>query len=93
MTPFLPRTMRRRVIRRQQKSGLVGVDVANGRDITTCSVFVSLVAKSSPDLHYPFAITTASSGSGAEGDMLMLHGRFSGHGAPANWIVLDIVRL
>jgi predicted SnoaL-like aldol condensation-catalyzing enzyme len=29
----------------------------------------------------------------AEGDMLMLHGRFSGHGAPANWIVLDIVRL
>jgi hypothetical protein len=23
----------------------------------------------------------------------MLHGRFSGHGAPANWIVLDIVRL
>ena len=25
----------------------------------------------------------------AEGDMLMLHGRFSGHGAPANWIVLD----
>src|SRR5690349_20337130 len=27
------------------------------------------------------------------GDMLMLHGRFSGHGQPANWIVLDIVRL
>jgi predicted SnoaL-like aldol condensation-catalyzing enzyme len=29
----------------------------------------------------------------AEGDMLMLHGRFIGHGGPANWIVLDIVRL
>jgi predicted SnoaL-like aldol condensation-catalyzing enzyme len=29
----------------------------------------------------------------AEGDMLMLHGRFVGHGGPANWIVLDIVRL
>jgi predicted SnoaL-like aldol condensation-catalyzing enzyme len=29
----------------------------------------------------------------AEGDMLMLHGRFSGIGQPANWIVLDIVRL
>jgi predicted SnoaL-like aldol condensation-catalyzing enzyme len=29
----------------------------------------------------------------AEGDMLMLHGRFSDHGAAANWIVLDIVRL
>ena len=28
----------------------------------------------------------------AEGDLLMLHGRFSGIGAPANWIVLDIVR-
>lgn len=29
----------------------------------------------------------------AEGDLLMLHGRFSGIGQPANWIVVDIVRL
>src|SRR5579863_9377216 len=29
----------------------------------------------------------------AEGNMLMLHGRFSGLGLPANWIVVDIVRL
>jgi predicted SnoaL-like aldol condensation-catalyzing enzyme len=29
----------------------------------------------------------------AEGDMLMLHGRFSGIGQPANWIVVDIVRI
>ena len=29
----------------------------------------------------------------AEGDMLMLHGRFSGLGMPANWIVVDIVRM
>lgn len=29
----------------------------------------------------------------AEGDMLMLHGRFSGIGQPANWITLDIVRI
>jgi predicted SnoaL-like aldol condensation-catalyzing enzyme len=29
----------------------------------------------------------------AEGDMLMLHGRFSDFGQPANWIVLDIVRI
>jgi predicted SnoaL-like aldol condensation-catalyzing enzyme len=29
----------------------------------------------------------------AEGDMLMLHGRFSGIGQPANWIVLDVVRI
>jgi len=29
----------------------------------------------------------------AEGDLLMLHGRFSGIGLPANWIVVDIVRL
>jgi predicted SnoaL-like aldol condensation-catalyzing enzyme len=28
-----------------------------------------------------------------EGDMLMLHGRFSGLGLPANWIVVDIVRI
>jgi acetyl esterase/lipase len=29
----------------------------------------------------------------AEGDHVMLHGRFSGHGLPANWVVVDIVRL
>jgi predicted SnoaL-like aldol condensation-catalyzing enzyme len=29
----------------------------------------------------------------AEGDMLMLHGRFSGIGQPVNWIALDIVRI
>jgi predicted SnoaL-like aldol condensation-catalyzing enzyme len=29
----------------------------------------------------------------AEGDMLMLHGRFSGHGAPKAWIALDILRI
>jgi len=29
----------------------------------------------------------------AEGDMLMLHGRFSGLGLSANWIVVDIVRI
>src|SRR5258707_5482865 len=29
----------------------------------------------------------------AEGDMVMLHGRFSGLGLPANWIVVDIVRI
>ncbi len=29
----------------------------------------------------------------AEGNLLMLHGRFSGIGTPANWIALDIVRL
>jgi predicted SnoaL-like aldol condensation-catalyzing enzyme len=29
----------------------------------------------------------------AEGDYLMLHGRFSNIGLPANWVVVDIVRL
>ena len=29
----------------------------------------------------------------AEGNLLMLHGRFSNIGQPANWIVVDIVRL
>src|SRR3984893_6444615 len=29
----------------------------------------------------------------AEGDMLMLHGRFTGMGLPADWIVADIVRV
>ncbi len=29
----------------------------------------------------------------AEGDIVMLHGRFSGMGLPASWIVVDIVRV
>jgi acetyl esterase/lipase/predicted SnoaL-like aldol condensation-catalyzing enzyme len=29
----------------------------------------------------------------ADGDHVMLHGRFSGHGQPANWVVVDIVRI
>src|SRR3954466_10249120 len=29
----------------------------------------------------------------AEGDLLMLHGRFSGLGLAADWIALDIVRI
>jgi predicted SnoaL-like aldol condensation-catalyzing enzyme len=29
----------------------------------------------------------------ANGDYVLLHGRFSGIGRPANWIVVDIVRL
>jgi predicted SnoaL-like aldol condensation-catalyzing enzyme len=29
----------------------------------------------------------------AEGNLLMLHGRFTGLGLPANWIAVDIVRL
>ena len=29
----------------------------------------------------------------ASGDLVILHGRFSGHGLPAAWVVADIVRL
>ena len=29
----------------------------------------------------------------AEGDYVIVHGRFSGFGAPANWIAADIVRI
>src|SRR5271155_3392492 len=29
----------------------------------------------------------------ADGDYVLLHGRFSGMGVPANWIVVDIVRM
>lgn len=29
----------------------------------------------------------------ADGDHVMLHGRFSGHGRPASWIVVDVVRV
>ena len=38
-------------------------------------------------LHYENAITVA------DGDHVLLHGRFTGMGLPTNWIVVDIVRM
>ena len=29
----------------------------------------------------------------ADGEFVIVHGRFSGFGAPANWIVADILRI
>jgi predicted SnoaL-like aldol condensation-catalyzing enzyme len=29
----------------------------------------------------------------AEGNFVLVHGRYSGSGAPANWVVVDIVRI
>src|SRR6476646_182923 len=29
----------------------------------------------------------------ADGDLVMLHGRFSGFGAPVNWVAADILRI
>jgi predicted SnoaL-like aldol condensation-catalyzing enzyme len=47
----------------------------------------SLIKSLPPTLKYENGLILA------EGDMLMLHGRFSGIGIPANWIALDIVRI
>jgi predicted SnoaL-like aldol condensation-catalyzing enzyme len=46
-----------------------------------------LIKSLPPTLKYENALILA------EGNVLMLHGRFSGIGQPANWIVLDIVRI
>jgi predicted SnoaL-like aldol condensation-catalyzing enzyme len=46
-----------------------------------------LVKSAPPEMKYENSLILA------EGDMLMLHGRFSGIGLPANWIVVDIVRM
>jgi predicted SnoaL-like aldol condensation-catalyzing enzyme len=46
-----------------------------------------LVRALPPSLHYENAHALA------EGDLVILHGRFSGHGLPRNWVVADIVRL
>lgn len=46
------------------------------------------VVKAAPaELRYENALAMAS------GDHVMLHGRFSGFGAPVNWIVVDILRI
>ena len=39
------------------------------------------------ELHYENALIVA------DGDYVMLHGRFSGIGQPVNWVVVDILRI
>ena len=46
-----------------------------------------LVKTMPPDMRYEHQLVVA------EGDYVMLHGRFSQIGQPANWIVTDIVRV
>ena len=46
-----------------------------------------LVKPMPAELRYENALAVAS------GDYVMLHGRFSGFGAPVNWIVVDILRI
>jgi predicted SnoaL-like aldol condensation-catalyzing enzyme len=45
------------------------------------------LVKTLPEIKYENSLIMA------DRDMLMLHGRFSGIGLPANWIVVDIVRM
>jgi predicted SnoaL-like aldol condensation-catalyzing enzyme len=47
----------------------------------------NLVNVSPPDMRYENGLTVAN------GDYVMLHGRFSNVGQPADWIVVDVVRL
>jgi monoterpene epsilon-lactone hydrolase len=46
-----------------------------------------LVKASPPDLRYEHQLVVA------DGDYVMLHGRFSNIGRPVNWIVVDVVRV
>jgi predicted SnoaL-like aldol condensation-catalyzing enzyme len=46
-----------------------------------------LVKASPPDMRYENSLITAN------GDYVMLHGRFRNVGQPADWIVADIVRI
>ena len=50
-------------------------------------VFSDLSKPAPPDMRYENALITAN------GDYVMLHGRFWNVGQPANWIVADIVRV
>jgi predicted SnoaL-like aldol condensation-catalyzing enzyme len=47
----------------------------------------SLIKSLPPTLKYENQLVIA------EGDYVLLHGRFSGIGLPTNWIVVDVVRL
>jgi predicted SnoaL-like aldol condensation-catalyzing enzyme len=56
--------------------------IAPGRD----GLF-DLVKAAPPEMRYENAVAVA------DGDYVLLHGRFTGHGQPRAWIAADIVRL
>ena len=41
----------------------------------------------------PATLCYENSVAAASGDFVILHGRFSGHGRPAAWVVADIMRM
>ncbi len=47
----------------------------------------NLIKSIPPTLKYESGVIVA------EGDFVIVHGRFSGHGRPANWIAADVVRI
>ena len=47
----------------------------------------NLVRAAPPELRYDHGLILA------EGDHVMVHGRFSGHGRPAAWVAVDILRI
>jgi predicted SnoaL-like aldol condensation-catalyzing enzyme len=47
----------------------------------------NLIKSSPPTLKYESDMIVA------DGDLVIVHGRFSGHGQPANWIAADVVRI
>ena len=47
----------------------------------------TLIKKIPPTLKYEPGVTAA------DGDFVMIHGRFSGIGLPVNWIAADIIRI
>ena len=47
----------------------------------------NLIKSMLPTLKYESGVIVA------EGDVVIVHGRFSGFGAPANWIAADILRI
>src|SRR6476620_2735476 len=46
-----------------------------------------LIKTMPPDLRYEHELVVA------DGEHVLLHGRFSGHGLPPNWVVVDVVRI
>jgi predicted SnoaL-like aldol condensation-catalyzing enzyme len=47
----------------------------------------NLIKRLPAELHYEAGLIVA------EGDLVIVHGRFSGHGQPKSWVVADILRI
>jgi hypothetical protein len=72
---------------------LAGIQLGSDRQQRHCAAGADVIDHRQHVITRPLALHYENGLAVGNGDYVLLHGRFSGLGRPANWIVVDIVRL